>query len=128
MKKEYVCAAAAAAVIVLSCALTAFRYFTGGNERYAYVYSDSVLIKTIDLNAVKEPYSFLVETKDGGSNTVEVCHGEIGVTHASCPDEICINTGFIHSSLLPIVCLPNKLVVEIKDSPYESEGIDAVAQ
>lgn len=82
----------------------------------AHIYQDGQLIKTIDLSAVSESSQFTLETADGGYNTIEIRRGEIAVTAASCPDHVCMRQGFIHNSLLPITCLPNRLVIELKEN------------
>ena len=79
----------------------------------AEIYQDGELIQTIHLDTVTENYSFTVEGEDGIYNVIEVHHGEIGITEASCPDGLCIHMGFIHSSSFPVTCLPNKLVIKI---------------
>lgn len=82
----------------------------------AYIYQDGILIKTIDLSAVKEITVFTVNSTDGGYNTIEIRPGEIAVTSASCPDHVCMKQGFIQNSMLPITCLPNKLVIQLKEN------------
>lgn len=128
MRKKIICAIIIAAVLILSFGAIAIQYLSAGSDRIAYVYSDDKLIKTIDLNSVDQPYSFTVTSSSGGSNTIEVRRGEIGVTEASCPDAICRNTGFISSPLLPIVCLPNNLVIRISSSENTDNIPDTVAR
>ncbi len=70
------------------------------------------VLSEIDLSAVDSPSSFIV-TGEAGSNTIAVEQGRIRVTEADCPDQVCVNQGWISDSALPIVCLPNKLVIEI---------------
>lgn len=74
------------------------------------------MIKTIDLSAVSENQILTIESEDGGYNTIEIRPGEIAVTAASCPDHVCMRQGFIQNSLLPITCLPNRLVIELKEN------------
>ena len=114
-------------MILLSCGFILKQYLSAGKERIAYIYSDDKLVKTIDLNSVEQPYSFVITNSSGGSNTIEVRHGEIGVTQATCPDAICGKTGFIDSPLLPIICLPNNLVIKISSSENTDIIPDAVA-
>ena len=90
----------------------------------AYVYQDGALIDTIDLNQVTETYTFQVTGDNGTENTVEVRHGEIGIIEATCPDHLCIDTGFIHNSTMPVVCLPNKLLIEIKNTNATEDEVD----
>lgn len=126
MKKNIVCAVVIALIIAASAAWVALRYYNDDTQRYAYVYSDDVLVNTICLNEVTEPYNFTVNSPDGGYNVVSVKNGEIGISEASCPDLVCVHTGYIHSSALPVVCLPNKLVIEIGGAP--DDEVDAVAK
>ncbi len=61
------------------------------------------IIKEIDLNAVKDPYEFEIKTSDGHSKhnksrTRKNCHID-----ADCADKICVNTGYISDSVIPIV-------------------------
>ncbi len=47
-------------------------------------------------------------------NTIEIKDGEVDVTEASCKNRICVNHKKIEKKGESIVCLPNKVVVEIK--------------
>ncbi len=89
----------------------------------AQILQNGVVIRTVDLENVSEPYEFEVVSEDGGYNVVRAEQGRIGVVDADCPDKICVRQGFITSGVLPVVCLPHKLSVVITD---ESE-VDAVA-
>lgn len=79
----------------------------------AQIYQDGELLRTIDLNAVAVPYEFTIECDDG-INTIYVEHGAISVKFADCPDQICVNQGSISDSLVPIICLPHRLVIKIQ--------------
>jgi hypothetical protein len=96
---------------------------------YAYIYHNNEVIKVVDLTNVKEDYEFKIEV-DGGYNTIRVTKdGSIGVVDASCPDHICMNTGFIKNGLMPITCLPNKIVIEVKNSLNDgNSAYDSVAK
>lgn len=49
-----------------------------------------------------------------GKNTVIISNGECYVTDADCRDGICVSRGKISKVGESIVCLPHKLIVEIK--------------
>ena len=85
-------------------------------DMIADIYQDGNLIRSIPLNHVEEPYIFTLTDTDGGTNTIEVRQGSIGIIAADCPDKICVNQGFIINSLTPITCLPHRLVIEIRGS------------
>ncbi|MBO4976288.1 MAG: NusG domain II-containing protein [Lachnospiraceae bacterium] len=82
----------------------------------ADIYQNGKLIQSIPLNHVQEPYIITLTDTDGGTNTIEVRQGAIGIIAADCPDKICVNQGFIINSLTPITCLPHRLVIEIRGS------------
>lgn len=48
-----------------------------------------------------------------GTNVVEVSGGRVRVREADCPNQDCVNQGWIDSSSQQIVCLPHKLYVDI---------------
>lgn len=96
------------------------------NGRYARIYQNGTIIRTIDLSAVEEPYQFTICGADGEENTIEVKNGEIGMISANCRDQICVKMGFIHSAAMPVTCLPNHIVIEVGSSSEENEP-DGVA-
>ena len=78
----------------------------------ARITRDGVLLEEIDLETVDQPRSFTLE--DGsGTNTVQVERGRIRVSEADCPDQVCVNRGWISDGTVPIICLPHKLIIEI---------------
>ena len=59
----------------------------------------------------------IIEVASGGHrNVVEISGGQVRMKSADCPDKLCVGQGFIHSDLYAIVCLPHRVVVEVK--PY----------
>ena len=83
--------------------------------------------RTIDLSDVDEPYQIKLEYGDNDYNIVEVRQGSIGIVEASCPDHLCQNMGFIDSSVMPITCLPNHLIIKVVTGQSDTENIDSVA-
>ena len=51
--------------------------------------------------------------RDGMTNTVVIKRGAVCVSEASCPDHVCVNSGWKRYDGEMIVCLPNKFVVTI---------------
>ncbi|MGL5243596.1 MAG: NusG domain II-containing protein [Sarcina sp.] len=92
-------------------------YFIINNKKIknpiAKIYKDGNLIKTIDLNKVQEKYEFKIGN-DEHFNIINVSKEGIKVIESNCPDKICIKTGEIQDSLLPIACLPNNLIIKIE--------------
>ena len=48
-----------------------------------------------------------------GTNTLIISEGKAWIEEAQCPDKICMHAGKISKNGETIVCLPNKVVVEI---------------
>lgn len=88
------------------------------------LYLDGERINTIDLAAVTSPYTFSVTGKSGLTATVEVEPGRIRVKEATCPDQICVERGWLEADGPPIVCLPNTLVLQIENP--SDDALDAV--
>ncbi len=82
----------------------------------AVIYQDGTELQRIDLSAVQESYTINIVNEEGGKNTILVEHNAISVQYANCPDQICMKTGILQQSGLPIVCLPNHIVIEIEGS------------
>lgn len=90
-------------------------------QRMAFVYSDNQLVGeyTLTDNYTTE---FKVESSSGnGYNTVHIEDGKVWIHEASCPDKICLNQGKISNDGEIIVCLPNKMMVQIEDNSSNDE-------
>ncbi len=88
------------------------------------VIKNNEVIKTIDLSKVKESYEFEVKGDNEESNTIKVENTGVSIISASCKDKICIHTGKIKDSSLPIVCLPNKLIIKFESTKESEDDID----
>ena len=111
------------AVFSLGSLIFSFHHSQNGSLT-ACIYQDGVLIERIPLSEVTEDYSFTISSPSGGCNTICVRPDAIAVTAADCPDQICVHQGFRHSTLLPIICAPNSLVIRL--SAAKPSSIDAV--
>lgn len=113
--------------ILLAVCLAASLWVLGGTtgSTTAYVYQGGQLLRAIDLSQVNEPYSFPVEGP-AGTNTIQVEPGRIRVSHADCPDQVCVHQGWISNGVVPIVCLPNELVIQIQTDAAEND-LDGVS-
>ena len=63
---------------------------------------------------------------DEDYNVLLISEGKAQISEASCPDKLCVKQGAIQYDGQSIICLPHKLVIEIKGG--ESSDIDAVAK
>ena len=55
------------------------------------------------------------EIKVGETNVCVIVDGKVRMTQANCPDQICVHTAEISRDGMTIVCLPNRVVLEIKN-------------
>ena len=102
-----------AAVVLLSAALAVLLlvFTSKSDSRLAVITLDGETVRTIDLDrAADEEFTI---SGENGFNVISVKNGQISVTQASCPDKVCVKHGELHSKALPIVCLPNKLVIRL---------------
>lgn len=96
------------ALLVICIGLSIFLLIPRGPKLTADIISCGKVVKTVVLT---EDTSFEVETVNGGRNKIVVKDGKIAVTEANCPDHVCMSFGWC-SDGMPIVCLPNQLIVE----------------
>ena len=72
---------------------------------------------------------FTVSGYQGGINSIIISNGSVTVSDADCPDKLCVKTGKINRAGETIVCLPHRVVVEIKrNSVSDNDNIDSVVQ
>ena len=69
----------------------------------------------------------LTVTSSAGTNVIEVQSGKVHVSEADCPNQDCVDQGWISNAGQQIVCLPHKLVVNITDEDAAS-AYDVVGQ
>ena len=64
--------------------------------------------------------------RDGLSLTLTIRDGEVCVTRADCPDQVCVHTGAIGEGGHAIACLPAGIVLTVVSD--KSDAPDAVAR
>jgi len=90
----------------------------------------STVIVRVDGKVYKEfplevDATYEIEGANGGTNLLVIQDGHADIVDASCPDKVCVDQMQIDKNGETIVCLPNKIVIEIKGDT-QSE-IDAIA-
>lgn len=95
-------------------------------QKIAYVYSDNKLVGEYTLTDNYKT-EFTVKGKDG-YNTVHIEDGKVWIHEATCPDKICLSQGKISHDGELIVCLPNKMMVQIKDNDEAVDDIDIIVK
>ena len=114
-----------AVVLVLSLGASVGIYRYRGIGSVACIYQNGELIRQIHLDTVTSPYELTVTNGDG-ENVISVEPGRIRVSQASCPDHVCVDTGWISDGVIPIVCLPNQLVIRIEGG--QTPDVDIAVQ
>ena len=91
----------------------------------AVISKDGMVLHEIRLDTLLEPKTFHISGENGEENLVRVERGRVCMASASCPDQVCVNQGYIDNGALPIVCLPNKVIVTIEGG---ENSLDAAAK
>lgn len=94
------------------------------NHPIAEIYVDEELVREIDLSFDRDEE--ITISSQYGENILSVKKDSISVKSASCPDKLCISQGEITNSTKPIICLPNKMVIKIRDN--KNSDIDMISQ
>ncbi len=51
---------------------------------------------------------------NGGTNRLQIRNGEASMVQADCPDQLCVHQKPVSLNHESIICLPNKVVVEVE--------------
>ena len=112
-KRDFLLAAALLACGVILALVVSLTSSKGGS---VIVRVDGEILARFSL---AEDTEYLIQGAGGGTNQLIIQDGEAWVEEASCPDHLCMGMGKISRAGQSIICLPNKVVVEI-------EGQDSV--
>jgi hypothetical protein len=112
----------AGAILVVAIALLIFINLNKKGGNTVIVKVDGKVNKEFPLDV---DTTYEIEGVYGGTNLLVIHDSHADIEEASCPDKICVHQKSIDKNGETIVCLPNKVVVEI-NSDIQSE-IDTVA-
>ena len=59
-----------------------------------------------------------------GRTSIEIKNHKVRITESPCPNKLCIEQGWIEKGCL--ICLPNKVVVTIRDREEKKPAVDAI--
>lgn len=114
--------------ILLAVGMIGFFAFKG-IQRFA-ASNEQMLKISVDGNVYGE-YSLKdkQEIKIGDTNICQIEEdGTVSMVEADCPDHLCVKQGKIKEFGESIVCLPNKVVLEIVSDKKTAEKIDSIAK
>ncbi|MCD8190072.1 MAG: NusG domain II-containing protein [Clostridiales bacterium] len=116
------------ALVLVGLGLTAFvllSRMTGQTDGLTVtIRQDNEVIATLPLD---EDATYAVQDEDGvTTNLVVIEDGAVHMEEADCPDQLCVKQGKIRYAGDSLICLPNRVVVEI--SGEDEQALDAVAK
>ena len=96
---------------------------SGSGQTVVRIYSDNELFFELPLPAkdqtIPVPDKQLV---------LEIKDNQVGVLTTDCPDQTCKKTGYISRPGQSIICLPNRVVVQLAGGGDTVSGVDAIAE
>ena len=91
--------------------------------------ADTVIVKVdgkiVASYQLSDSGTYIIEGVNG-TNTLAIENGQAYILEATCPDGLCVKTGHIHTSGQSIICLPNRVVIEITEGVFSD--IDAISR
>ncbi len=112
------------AVSLLSFAYTN-RYYFSSQDKYVSVQVNGKEIKKVLYDEKLIGHTIPIQT-EYGYNLLEIGDQRVRVIEADCPNKLDVKQGYISKVGEIIVCLPNKLVIEIKGIE-EDDDIDIMS-
>lgn len=82
---------------------------------------DGVVVKTIPADQLALAGSFELDA-NGYHYTVEYEAGRIRISQADCPDQVCVQTGWVYRLGQVSACVPGHLILSVNGSPVAGEG------
>lgn len=102
------------------------RFFaSNSNDKYIAISVDGKDYKNLEFK--EETYTYPLKTKYG-FNKIEIAKDYVRVLEADCPNKLDVLQGKIHLIHQSIVCIPNRMIIEIKSKTDQKdrEELDAV--
>ena len=118
-KNDWILLGALAAVCLVLFVI--FRFLSGSQGDRVVITVDG---ETYGTYSLAEDQEIPVEQNGSITNVVCISGGRVHMEEADCPDHLCIRQGEISSEYASIVCLPNRVVVEvISEDEAELDGM-----
>lgn len=88
----------------------------------AVVYTNGAVYKRIDLSSLDQE-EFKVPGAKNNYNVIEVKDHQVRIKEASCPEQICVHSGWLSKPGQIAVCLPNRLKVVVEGKAAEIDDL-----
>lgn len=108
-------------LVIAGLALSWLAVLDSGAGQKAVVTVNGQLYGTYDLSRDQE----ITIEQDGHINKITIKDGQVQMSYSDCKNQVCVNDGKISKTSQSIVCLPNRVMVEITG---REEGLDGVSQ
>lgn len=109
------------AVVGVAASIYIGFYNNDMNDGQVVVHKDNKIYGTYSLDEDRE-----INIKENGHiNKITIKDGNAQMTFANCYNQDCVKQGSIHDKSKSIVCLPHKVVVEVK---FKESGYDSVSK
>lgn len=100
-------------VIMVAAILISISFYEENTKvKTAVITQNNVVLKRIQLDNLAEP--FTMNYSDQYPGTIEAESGKIRFSHAECPDQVCVNTGWITRPGQIAVCLPAGVIIKVE--------------
>lgn len=99
-------------------------FLGSADERTVTIKSEGKVTTELQIDATTSA-SYTVENQYG-TNVIWVREGIVEMHEASCKNQLCVHAGPIEQPGQSIVCLPNRVVVEIQGK--REDGVDAISK
>ena len=83
--------------------------------------------KEVYKTSIKKDQIYQIPEKNG-TNVMQIKDGKVIMKKADCKDQICADHKAIEKSGETIVCLPHKVVIEIRSEDGKEQELDGVTQ
>lgn len=111
-------------LLIAALSFLGIKIFMNGSADKIRITIDGELYEEVSLD---KNQTIIIETPgEEGSNTLEVKDGYAKMIDSNCPDHLCEQQHRISKKGETIICLPNKVIVEVQSE--EEPEIDGVAK
>ena len=109
-----------AVVIGSFWSLSVFSTTDSGNTGNLVIYKNGLVIKEASLSENK----IITLPVDSGNLSIEIKpENGVRILESSCPAKVCVHAGWIKQPGETIICLPNKILLEISGGDKEYDAI-----
>lgn len=118
-------------IIIIIISFVSFIYinnseFKKPKNKYISIQVNGEEVKKITFGANMVGKKIPINT-EFGYNLIEIGDGKVRIIEADCPDKLDVKQGWISKLGETIVCLPNKLVIEINGSGRTDDDVDYIS-